>query len=74
LVPSFGDWGFILASKDPLPEKRQFPEGLKFVNPEIAEQMFTFPADIARVPVGVNRLNNQLLVRTFEEEWSAYIR
>jgi spermidine synthase len=74
LVPSFGDWGFVLASRQKFAQAKTYPAGLKYLNPEIAREMFVFPKDIERVPVGVNRLNNQLLVRTFEEEWSAYLR
>jgi hypothetical protein len=29
---------------------------------------------MARVPVQVNRLNNQTLVRYFDEEWARYIQ
>jgi spermidine synthase len=31
--------------------------------------MFVFPRDMAPVPVEVNRLDNQILVRYYEEEW-----
>ena len=31
--------------------------------------MFEFPPDMARVPTEVNRLSNQVLVQTFDEEW-----
>ena len=31
--------------------------------------LFDFPPDMARVPAEVNRLSNQVLVQTFEEEW-----
>jgi len=31
--------------------------------------LFQFPLDMARVPAEVNRLSNQVLVQTFEEEW-----
>ena len=36
--------------------------------------MFAFSPDMARVPVEVNRVNNQILVRYFEEEWKKVIR
>ncbi len=31
--------------------------------------MFDFPLDMARVPTEVNRLSNQILVTTYEQEW-----
>jgi spermidine synthase len=33
-----------------------------------------FPADMKAVPTGVNRLNDQLLVRYYEREWRAIER
>jgi len=31
--------------------------------------LFDFPRDMARVPTEVNRLSNQVLVNTYEQEW-----
>ncbi|MNK64279.1 Spermidine synthase [compost metagenome] len=73
LVPSFGEWGFVLASKQPFKVADDFLPGLKFVTRETADQMFQFPPDMQRVATDVNKLNNQILVRYFEEEWSAYL-
>lgn len=69
-VPSFGEWGFILASAKPLTEPAKLPEGLRFMNAATLEQLTQFPPDIARVAVETNHLSNQALVRYFEEEWS----
>ncbi|MBF5005354.1 polyamine aminopropyltransferase [Diaphorobacter caeni] len=68
-VPSFGEWGFVIASRRPwrIPEK--LPEGLRFLSVETTPLMFDFPLDMARVPAQVNRLSNQVLVHTYEEEW-----
>lgn len=75
LVPSFGEWGYILAFKR---ESYTVPENylpdLKFVSPATAQQMFVFPQDMrAKQPLAVNKLNNQVLVNYFEEEWNAYL-
>jgi spermidine synthase len=35
--------------------------------------MFEFPNDMATLPTEPNRLNNQILVRYFEEEWAHYL-
>ncbi|MGE0355703.1 MAG: polyamine aminopropyltransferase [Burkholderiales bacterium] len=69
LVPSFGEWGFIIASQGPYAPPARYPEGLRFVTPEIHPALFGFPKDMARVPAEVNRLNNQVLVTYFESEW-----
>ena len=73
-VPTFGEWGFVLASRAPLPEPGGFPPGLRFLTPAIAATLFEFPADMAPVPVEVNRLNNQILVQYHAAGWEQYVR
>lgn len=70
LVPSFGEWGFILASAHPLGGPAALPEGLRFVNAETLAQFPVFPPDMSRVETETNHLSNQALVRYFEEEWA----
>ena len=69
LVPSFGEWGFIIASNEPYTPPAKYPFELRFVTPEIHPALFRFPKDMARVGAEVNRLNNQVLVTYFESEW-----
>ena len=68
-VPSFGEWGFILASRRPWRMPDALPAGLRFLTLEGLPALFQFPPDMARVPADVNRLSNQVLVQTFEAEW-----
>jgi spermidine synthase len=71
-VPSFGEWGFVLASHGAIADHTvRLPAGLRFWDTGTEAQAFRFPADMARLPVAVNRLDNQALVRTFEAEWGA---
>jgi spermidine synthase len=72
-VPSFGEWGFIVASEQPLPQTLHLPGGLKYINEASAKDMYHFPPDMGPVQVEANRLNNQMLVRYFEEEWAHYV-
>ncbi len=72
-VPSFGEWGFILASEEPSPQALHLPQGLKFINEPTVQDMFHFPPDMGPIKVEANRLNNQMLVRYFEEEWAHYV-
>ncbi|THU40908.1 polyamine aminopropyltransferase [Niastella caeni] len=75
LVPSFGEWGYILAFKRPsYTVPVSWLPGLKFLSSDIAQQMFVFPQDMrTKQPLAVNKLNNQVLVNYFEEEWNAYL-
>jgi spermidine synthase len=70
-VPSFGEWGFILAGRRPYRLPTELPTGLKFLTPQGMLAMLDFPPDMARVPAEPNRLSNQVLVQTFEAEWGA---
>jgi spermidine synthase len=68
-VPSFGEWGFVLMSRRPWQPPRSLPPGLRFLTVEGLPALLQFPPDMARVSAQPNRLSNQLLVHTFEDEW-----
>lgn len=69
-VPSFGLWGFHLASQAPLRlDRRPRPAGLRFLDLAAASEALRFPPDIAPVEVAPNRLDNQVLVRYYEAGW-----
>jgi spermidine synthase len=68
-VPSFGEWGFILASHRPFRMPAALPPGLRFLTLDGLPALLQFPPDMARVPAEANRLSNQMLVQTFEQEW-----
>lgn len=68
-VPSFGEWGFILAGRRPFRLPTALPSGLRFLTVEGLPGLLQFPPDMARVPAEPNRLSNQVLVQTFEQEW-----
>ena len=68
-VPSFGEWGFVLAASSPYELPRRYPAALRFLTVEGTPALFDFPPDMAAVPVEVNRLDNQILVQYYEAEW-----
>ena len=68
-VPSFGEWGFIIASRRPHRLPTALPDGLRFLNLQTLPLLFDFPQDMARIDAQPNKLSNQVLVTTFEEEW-----
>jgi spermidine synthase len=73
-VPSFGEWGFIIASRRPYRFPTTLPEGMQFLSLPSLPLLFDFPLDMARVDAQPNRLSNQVLVTTFEEEWGKVLR
>jgi spermidine synthase len=69
-VPSFGEWGYALARRVAFPPPNHAPSlALRFLNDAALAAMFELPADMAPVPVEVNQLDNQALVRYYEKEW-----
>ncbi len=73
-VPSFGEWGFALAGRSLPRVPETLPDGLRFLTVQGLPELFTFPIDMARVPVEPNRLHTQQLVRYYEREWGAMNR
>lgn len=73
-VPSFGVWGFALASLedfDAEPMQLSRIEGdLKFLTVDVLRGLFELPADLKPLETEVNRLDNQVLVRLYDEEWN----
>jgi spermidine synthase len=68
-VPAFGEWGFALAARRELPVPAKAPAGLRFLDDATLESLFVLGPDMGPVEMEPNRLNNQVLVRTYEEEW-----
>ena len=72
-VPSFGVWGFALSAAEPFEVPRHVPSGLdgglRFLNDESLMAMFRLSSDLVAVPVEINRLDNQVLVRYHESDW-----
>jgi spermidine synthase len=66
-VPSFGEWGFVLASK-----RRVEPaiaalrvEG-RYLTQDVLGRLFALPGDISEVPTGLNDLESLEVVRLYE--------
>jgi spermidine synthase len=63
-VPSFGPWGFVLASRMAIqPEQLNLPVSTKFLTPELLHHLFNLPKDIVLGNVKVNRLSDPVLVQ-----------
>ncbi|HYH07728.1 MAG TPA: polyamine aminopropyltransferase [Thermoanaerobaculia bacterium] len=68
-VPSFGVWGFALARQTAFDAPLHVRVPTKFLDDSTLAAMFVFPRDMTPVEVEINRLDNQMLVRYYEEEW-----
>ena len=68
-VPSFGEWGFVLAGAGTYEPPVSVPPGLRFLAVQNVPELFRFPTDMMPVDAEPNRLNDQVLVRYYEQEW-----
>jgi spermidine synthase len=68
-VPSFGEWGFVLAGTHDYNFPHEFPAGLRFVSSDGLSAMFSFPPDMAPLMVPPNHLNDESLVRLYDRDW-----
>jgi spermidine synthase len=69
-VPSFGEWGFVLATTTP-PQFRPLPQGLRSFNDQSLDLLLRFPPDLEPKNGEINRLDNQVLVQRYTEDWYA---
>ena len=73
-VPSFGDWGFILAARHQRGVPRRLVPGIamRWLHDDLLAGLFVFGADQrldADEKVRVNRLGELALVRYYDQEW-----
>jgi spermidine synthase len=75
-VPSFGVWGFVLAKAEGFEPPAVVPDvPLRFLNQAALSALFSWPRDLGPVEEArVNRLDNQVLVRLYEQEWRRFER
>ena len=73
-VPAFGIWGYALARRASFETPNKVPNGigLKFLDNQSIAGLFILSADIGPVDVEINRLDNQALVRYYENEWRKF--
>ena len=68
-VPSFGEWGFVLAGPAHMSRPTAFRQACNFLAVQNIPELFRFATDMLPVDAEPNRLNDQVLVRYYEHEW-----
>lgn len=72
-VPSFGEWGYVMAMKNhSWHNNGTLPDSLKFINKDVIRSAMIFSEDMSETATDINKLNNQVLVNYFEDEWGPY--
>jgi len=69
-LPSFGDWGYVLAKSKPFAPIFVLPSSVRLLclSNSNLNALSAFPSDASRTQSAVNRLDNQLLVQVYLEE------
>lgn len=72
-VPSFGEWGFVMASRrDVAIERLKVSVETDFLDDSVLAGLFAFGKDIQRVEAEVNRLDHPVLHRYYQQGWQTY--
>ncbi|MCB0636318.1 MAG: polyamine aminopropyltransferase [Lewinella sp.] len=73
-VPSFGDWGFVIAAQqlvEVLPYRPRYPT--RYLTPKVVEAMFDFPPDSDQPgPLRINRLDQPVLLDYYLADWAKW--
>lgn len=72
-VPSFGEWGFVLASPSPINWDRiKVKLPLRFLTTEYLHTMFTFPPDMAYMMTKPNTIDTHIVKTYYDEGWDEW--
>jgi spermidine synthase len=75
-VPSFGDWGFVMASRRNLDPKRMTLERgvrLQFLTDELLPTLFVFGKDtLAKAAIQPNRLDDEVITTYYRRGWRRF--
>ncbi|MGB0410797.1 MAG: polyamine aminopropyltransferase [Pikeienuella sp.] len=72
-VPSFGDWGFVLAAGRDLPSLKA-PDDLRYLNDATWQAAQVFGNDASQVEAEVNTIRDHPLIRYYQDGWSHWFR
>ena len=72
-VPSFGEWGFVMASPLPFGDRQPvFPDGLRYLDTSQWRTAQSFPTDMSRRSVEANHIQTHVLVDYYLEGWTKW--
>ncbi|MEP2630037.1 MAG: polyamine aminopropyltransferase [Hyphomicrobiales bacterium] len=73
LVPSFGDWGFVMAQQAGMARTPPtFRPDLRFLTPQAWAAARVFPPDIAPLAVEVNSIQSHVLAGYYQAGWARW--
>ncbi len=72
LVPSFGTWGFVLATPRALPDSFEIHQPARFLTDEVFRSALVFPSDMERLPMPVSELDDPVVVDRYRRGYHRY--
>lgn len=74
-IPSFGEWGFVIASQQGINWKAlRAISNSRYLNQATLQSLVQFPHDMSKVDVEPNRLQDHKLVEYYENGWRRWHR
>lgn len=74
-VPSFGQWGYVVASPEPLIDRRvAFPGGLRYLSQRVWRAAQVFGKDIDEIKAEPNTLQSHALIEYYQDGWDYWFR
>ncbi|MCC6443825.1 MAG: polyamine aminopropyltransferase [Armatimonadetes bacterium] len=72
-VPSFGDWGWVMAARHALrPERIRLAVPVRFLTPESLQGMFAFGKDVDKVGVAISTLDRPAIMTYYLKDWKQW--
>jgi spermidine synthase len=68
-VPSFGEWGFVIAGIEPWKQRRAITSNLRYLTDQSIPSLFQFAPDMSKVNVDANYLDRPVLVNYYHDAW-----
>jgi len=74
-VPSFGEWGFVVASSEAMkPQQAHLAINTRFLDEAKLRTLFTFEKDMQVSDVHINMLDQPILLQYYLKGWTYYAR
>lgn len=72
-IPSFGEWGFVMASPSPVQWRNiKLVQPLKFLSEDVLKSMVEFPPDMKLLDTEINTIDTHKVIAYYEKGWSSW--
>ncbi|MBN2722505.1 MAG: polyamine aminopropyltransferase [Deltaproteobacteria bacterium] len=73
-VPSFGEWGFVLAAPHKIISNGKLSVPVKYLKNRMLETMAEFPGDLNEEQVGISTLDHPVILSYYLEDYKKYFK